>query len=121
MARAMQQNHHVHAGPQQQDHNAHEAMHQHKHRYGKDKDTLLQRMRKIEGQSRGIQRMIEEDRYCPEIMAQIASVHEALRSVARELMRNHLRHCVAHAIRSGGAQAEASYDELVELFYATAR
>jgi len=85
------------------------------------KDRNQKRLRRIEGQVRGLQRMIEEDRYCPEIMAQIASVHEALRSVARELMRNHVRHCVAHAIRSGGAQAEASYDELVELFYATAR
>jgi DNA-binding FrmR family transcriptional regulator len=81
----------------------------------------LKRLRRIEGQVRGLQKMVEASRYCPEIMVQIASVHEALRSVARELMRNHLRHCVAHAVRSGGAEAEATYDELLELIYTTSR
>ena len=54
-------------------------------------------------------------------MVQIASVHEALRAVGRELMRNHLRHCVAQAVRAGGGEAEASYDELLELIYTTSR
>lgn len=85
------------------------------------KDRNLKRLRRIEGQVRGLQKMVEEDRYCPEIMVQIASVHEALRAVGRELMRNHLRHCVTRAVRSGGPAAEATYDELVELIYTTSR
>src|SRR5437762_12641585 len=76
-----------------------------------------QRLRRIEGQVRGLQRMVEEERYCADIMTQISSVQEALRAVGRELMRNHLRHCVATAIRSGDAQAEGMYDELLELIY----
>lgn len=79
------------------------------------------RLRRIEGQVRGIQKMIEEDRYCAEIMTQISSVHEALRAVGRELMRNHLRHCAVSAIRAGEGEAEAMYDELVELMYKHAR
>ena len=85
------------------------------------KDRNQKRLRRIEGQVRGLQKMVDEDRYCPEIMVQIASVHEALRAVARELMRNHLRHCVAQATRSGGAAAEATYDELLDLIYTTSR
>ena len=77
----------------------------------------LKRLRRIEGQIRGLQKMVEEDRYCADIMVQIASAHEALRSVGRELMRNHLRHCASSAIRTGEEQAEAMYDELVELVY----
>ena len=85
------------------------------------KDRNLKRLRRIEGQVRGLQRMVEDDRYCPEIMVQIASVHEALRAVGRELMRNHLRHCVSRAVRAGGTEAETSYDELLELIYTTSR
>lgn len=81
----------------------------------------LRRLRRIEGQVRGLQRMVEEDRYCADIMTQIASVHEALRAVGRELMRNHLRHCAAAAIRTGGAEADAMYDELLNLIYRTVR
>ena len=77
----------------------------------------LKRLRRIEGQVRGLQRMIEEDRYCADVMTQISSVHEALRAVGRELMRNHLRHCATAAIRTGGPEASAMYDELVELMY----
>jgi DNA-binding FrmR family transcriptional regulator len=77
----------------------------------------LTRLRRIEGQVRGLQRMVEEDRYCADIMMQIASVHEALRAVGRELMRNHLRHCAATAIRASDARAEAMYEELLELMY----
>jgi len=65
--------------------------------------------------------MVEEDRYCADIMTQISSVHEALRSVGRELMRNHLRHCAASAIRAGDAEAEPMYDELIDLMYRLAR
>jgi DNA-binding FrmR family transcriptional regulator len=61
--------------------------------------------------------MVEEERYCADVLMQISSVHEALRAVARELMRNHLKHCAATAIRSDDASAEAMYDELVDLMY----
>jgi len=85
------------------------------------KERNQKRLRRIEGQVRGLQKMVSEDRYCPEIMVQIASVHEALRAVGRELMRNHLRHCVAQAVRAGGSDAEATYDELLDLIYTTSR
>jgi DNA-binding FrmR family transcriptional regulator len=76
----------------------------------------LQRLRRIEGQVRGLQRMVGADRYCPDVLAQIAAVQEALRAVGRALLRNHLRHCATHAIRSGSAaRAEAMYDELLAL------
>jgi len=81
------------------------------------KARSLKRLRRIEGQVRGLQRLIEEERYCADVMVQVASVHEALRSVSRELMRNHLRHCAAAAIRAGDAKAEAMYDELLDLIY----
>jgi DNA-binding FrmR family transcriptional regulator len=85
-----------------------------------DADTKarnLKRLRRIEGQVRGLQRMVEEDRYCADIMTQISSVHEALRAVGRELMRNHLRHCATSAIRGTPDEANAMYDELIELMY----
>jgi DNA-binding FrmR family transcriptional regulator len=81
------------------------------------KERNLKRLRRIEGQVRGLQRMVEEDRYCADILTQIASVHEALRGVGRQLMRNHLRHCAATAIRKGDADAEVMYDELIDLVY----
>jgi DNA-binding FrmR family transcriptional regulator len=77
----------------------------------------LTRLRRIEGQVRGLQKMVDEDRYCADILTQLSSVHEALRSVGRELMRNHLRHCASSAIRAGPEKAEAMYDELLELMY----
>ena len=85
------------------------------------KDSNLKRLRRIEGQVRGLQKMIEEDRYCADILTQISSVQEALRSVGRELMRNHLRHCASAAIRSGPEDAEPMYDELVDLMYKHSR
>jgi CsoR family transcriptional regulator, copper-sensing transcriptional repressor len=85
------------------------------------KDRNLKRLRRIEGQVRGLQKMIEEDRYCPDILTQVSSVQEALRAVGRELMRNHLKHCATQAIRTGGADAEATYDELIELIYKHSR
>ena len=86
------------------------------------KDRNLKRLRRIEGQVRGLQRMVEEDRYCADILTQIASVHEALRGVGRELMRNHLKHCATSAIRDGDDQAvESMYDELVDMMYRSAR
>jgi CsoR family transcriptional regulator, copper-sensing transcriptional repressor len=80
------------------------------------------RLRRIEGQIRGLQKMVEDDRYCADIIMQVASVQEALRGVARNLMRNHLHHCAAKALRSGKKQeAQAMYDELLELIYAHLR
>ena len=81
----------------------------------------MKRLRRIEGQVRGLQKMVEEDRYCADVMTQISSVQEALRSVGRELMRNHLKHCASSAIRAGDAEAEAMYDELVDLMYKQSR
>jgi DNA-binding FrmR family transcriptional regulator len=81
------------------------------------KAANLRRLRRIEGQIRGLQKMVEEERYCGDIITQVASVQEALRSVARELMRNHLKHCATAAITQGHTKAEAMYDELLELIY----
>ena len=81
------------------------------------KASNLRRLRRIEGQVRGLQKMVDGERYCPEIIAQIASVQEALRGVARQLLRNHLKHCASNAIRDGEAKADAMYDELLELVY----
>src|SRR5690349_170606 len=81
----------------------------------------VKRLRRIEGQVRGLQKMVDDDRYCADILTQISSVHEALRSVGRELMRNHLKHCAATAIAAGSDKADAMYDELLELMYKHAR
>jgi DNA-binding FrmR family transcriptional regulator len=81
----------------------------------------LKRLRRIEGQVRGLQRMVESDRYCADIMMQISSVQEALRSVGRELMRNHLEHCASAAIRSSEDEATVMYDELIDLMYKNTR
>jgi CsoR family transcriptional regulator, copper-sensing transcriptional repressor len=81
------------------------------------KTRNLKRLRRIEGQVRGLHKMIEEDRYCADILTQVSSVHEALRAVGRELMRNHLKHCASTAIRAGDQDAEPMYDELIELMY----
>jgi DNA-binding FrmR family transcriptional regulator len=61
--------------------------------------------------------MIEEDRYCADIITQLSSVQEALRAVGRELMRNHLKHCASSAIKAGPEAAESMYDELIDLMY----
>jgi DNA-binding FrmR family transcriptional regulator len=86
------------------------------------KASNLRRLRRIEGQIRGLQRMVEEDRYCADILTQVSSAQEALRAVARALMRNHLTHCAAQAIRTGSAEEkEAMYDELLGMIYKNAR
>lgn len=81
------------------------------------KSRNINRLRRIEGQIRGLQKMVDEDRYCADILTQISSVQEALRGVGKELMRNHLKHCATGAIRAGGEGADRMYDELVELMY----
>jgi DNA-binding FrmR family transcriptional regulator len=75
----------------------------------------LRRLRRIEGQVRGLHKMVEADRYCADVLTQVSAVHEALRAVGRELMRNHLKHCAASAIRDTPAAADAMYDELVDM------
>ncbi len=85
------------------------------------KGRNLARLRRIEGQVRGLQKMVEDDRYCADILGQVAAVQEALRAVGRELLRNHLKHCATGAIKAGAGRAEAMYDELVELMYKNAR
>src|SRR5580658_6238570 len=80
------------------------------------KSSNLKRLRRIEGQVRGLQRLVAEDRYCADILVQISSVQEALRSVGRALMKNHLRHCASEAIRdTAPGRAEAMYEELLNL------
>ncbi len=86
------------------------------------KSSNLKRLRRIAGQVRGLERMVGEERYCADILVQLSSVQEALRSVGRALMGNHLRHCVSNAIRKGTPrQAEAAYDELLALIYKYSR
>ncbi len=82
------------------------------------KAGVLTRLRRIEGQVRGLQKMVEEERYCTDVITQITSVQEALRGVGRELLRNHLKHCASAAIRADDpVAAEAVYDELIELLF----
>jgi DNA-binding FrmR family transcriptional regulator len=79
------------------------------------------RLKRIEGQIRGVQKMVDDDRYCADILVQLAAVHEALRAVGRELMRNHLKHCATHALGQGGDDARQMCDELIDLMYKNAR
>jgi len=80
------------------------------------KEANQKRLRRIEGQVRGLQKMVAEDRYCADVIVQIASVQEALRGVARNLMKNHMRHCAAKAIGSRkNDEKEAMYKELLGL------
>ncbi|MFP4624610.1 MAG: metal-sensitive transcriptional regulator [Gemmatimonadota bacterium] len=82
------------------------------------REQVANRLKRIEGQVRGIQKMVDEGRYCPDILTQIASIHAALRGVGKVLMRSHLQHCVTDAIRSGDpVAAERTYDEVMELMY----
>lgn len=81
------------------------------------RQSNLRRLKRIEGQVRGLQKMVEEDRYCADILMQISSVQEALKGVSKELMRNHLRHCATHSIQNGKQEAQEMYDELVDLFF----
>ena len=87
----------------------------------RDRETqedMLLRLRRVEGQVRGVQKMVEAQRYCPEILIQMSAVHESLRAVERILMKNHLQHCATEALRSGDEkQAQRTYNELTELFY----
>jgi DNA-binding FrmR family transcriptional regulator len=82
------------------------------------KTSNLKRLRRIEGQIRGLQKMVEQDRYCADIVIQISSVQEALRGVGKALLRNHLQHCASEAIRGASKQrASDMYEELLDLIY----
>lgn len=86
------------------------------------KTANIKRLRRIEGQVRGIQKMVEDERYCADIMMQVSAVQEALRTVGRSLMRNHLTHCATHAMTKGSpAESQAMYDELLDLIYKHSR
>ena len=84
-------------------------------RYGRDNGDLIGRLRRIEGQVRGIQRMLEEDRYCVDILMQLAAVRAAVTQVGRLLLDSHARGCVANAVRSG--DGERAIDELLDVIH----
>ena len=79
--------------------------------YTATKPQLLTRLRRIEGQVRGIQGMVEDDRYCIDVLTQISAVTKALQAVALELLDDHLSHCVADAVSAGGADADVKISE----------
>ncbi len=81
------------------------------HGYINDKDKYLARLKRIEGQARGIHRMVDEDQYCIDILTQISALTSALENVALGLLNDHLRHCVVDAAKTGGPEAEAKIKE----------
>ncbi|BBY39574.1 hypothetical protein MMAN_37080 [Mycobacterium mantenii] len=88
------------------------------HGYSQQKDNYAKRLRRIEGQVRGIARMIEEDKYCIDVLTQVSAVNSALRSVALNLLDEHLNHCVTRAVAEGGDEAD---EKLAEASAAIAR
>jgi DNA-binding FrmR family transcriptional regulator len=79
--------------------------------YAGDKDEVLKRLRRVEGQVRGLQRMVEEDAYCIDVLTQVSAATKALQAVALSLLEDHLGHCVADAAAQGGPVAEAKIKE----------
>ena len=79
--------------------------------YSGSKDDYLKRLRRIEGQVRGIQRMVDEDTYCIDVLTQISAITKALQAVSLGLVEDHLGHCVAQAVQAGGAEADAKIRE----------
>ncbi|GEL17390.1 metal-sensitive transcriptional regulator [Pseudonocardia asaccharolytica] len=88
------------------------------HGYAQDKDAYLKRMRRIEGQVRGIAKMIENDEYCIDVLTQVSAATNALQAVALGLMDEHLKHCVTQAVAEGGQVAN---DKIAEASAAIAR
>jgi CsoR family transcriptional regulator, copper-sensing transcriptional repressor len=84
------------------------------HGYISSKDAYLRRLRRIEGQARGLQRMVEEEKYCIDILTQVSAMTKALQSVALGLLDEHLAHCVVDAARAGGPEAEEKVREASE-------
>jgi DNA-binding FrmR family transcriptional regulator len=90
--------------------------------YAKDKQALVKRLHRIEGQVRGIERMVEDDRYCIDVLTQISAVSTALESLAFKILDDHVQHCVAGALASGDEhEAQAKADELLEAVHRFAR
>ncbi|MEO6020721.1 MAG: metal-sensitive transcriptional regulator [Knoellia sp.] len=85
--------------------------HQHAYIANDHKDDYLKRLRRIEGQARGIQKMVDEEKYCIDILTQISAMTKALQSVALGLLDEHMNHCVADAARKGGPEADAKLKE----------
>jgi CsoR family transcriptional regulator, copper-sensing transcriptional repressor len=85
------------------------------------KEANLKHLRRIEGQIRGIAAMIDEDRYCADIINQVSAVRESLHTVARNLMRNHLKHCAVAAMREDGEQRGEMIEEILDLVGKVAR
>jgi DNA-binding FrmR family transcriptional regulator len=88
------------------------------HGYSDNKDVVLKRLRRVEGQVRGVQRMVDDDAYCIDVLTQISAATKALQAVALALLDDHLSHCVADAVSKGGRQAE---ERLAEASAAIAR
>jgi len=88
--------------------------HQHGYIAHQHKDDVLKRLRRIEGQARGLQRMVEEDKYCIDVLTQVSAATKALQSVALGLLDDHLAHCVVNAARAGGAEQEQKLKEASE-------
>src|SRR3954468_649955 len=84
---------------------------EHVHGYTAEKSAHLKRLRRIEGQARGLQRMVEEDKYCIDILTQVSAMTKALQAVALGLLDEHIAHCVADAVRTGGPEADAKLQE----------
>ena len=92
------------------------------HGYARDKNALVKRLHRIEGQVRGIERMVEDDRYCIDVLTQISAVTTALESLAVRILDEHVRHCVAGALSSGDeAEAAQKTDELLRAVQRFAR
>ena len=85
------------------------------------KASNITRLKRAEGQVRGIVRMVEEDRYCADVIIQIAAAQESLRAVAKNLLKNHLRHCARAALKAGEAEADAMCNELMDVMSKIAR
>jgi len=79
--------------------------------YGQNKDSVMKRLRRIEGQVRGLERMVEADEYCIDVLTQISAATKALQAVALALLEDHLAHCVADAAREGGDSADVKIKE----------
>ena len=79
--------------------------------YSPDKEAIVRRLRRIEGQIRGLQRMVEEDRYCINVLEQVSAATRALQSVSLELLHDHLAHCVVDGAKAGGDEARRKVEE----------
>src|SRR5438270_1332160 len=95
---------------------------EHTHGYAKDKEALVKRLHRIEGQVRGIERMVDDDRYCIDILTQISAVNTALESFAFQILDEHVKHCVAGALTSGDQKdAAEKTSELLEAVHRFAK